>query len=527
MRTVSHLLFAFAVILFPGCHNEAPPSYQNSIRINIPTDPPTLNPIEAHDSISLILSLALFDALMRKDLSGKITHSIAKTHSVSTDGKTYTFYLRDAQWSNQQPVTANDFVYTLQQILSPSSYAVTGYLYYPIKNAKKVKQGLVPINELGVKAIDPKTLVIELEHPTPYLLELFCTLFPVAEKIEQQHPKWAHKPSTFIGNGPFILQEWTPYSHITLKKNPLYWDKKAVQLKQVSISIVQDPGTELAMFEDHELDWAGPPFSLALPTDALDTLREQHQLYTDKTDSSYFYLLNTKIPPLSSKKVRHAMARVINRKSLIDHLVKGNQSPLTSFIPHHITGRKDPLFEDAEILQAKNLYNQGILELKEKKISPIPLTLIYNTSLGHHKIAQYVQEAWVSDLGMDVLLQNMEWKVFLSKINQADFMIARMGILPEFQDPIAFLAPFAQQGDYAKITQFSDPVFDQLLEKAKMEVDEKKRLGYLLRAEEILMEQMPIIPIYNHTESYIKNPKLQGVQLTPPVRGDLKWAYFE
>lgn len=523
MRTLGFFIVAF---LAAGCSE--PANEKQHLRANLSTEPPSLNPYLEHDNISHLVVSALFDALVRVNPEGDLVPSIAERYTVSENKQVYTFYLRDSFWNNGSPLTAEDFAYTLKTILSPNSISPSASTYYVIKNAQEVQKGLLPIEDLGVSVVDSKTLKITLKHPAPYFLDIVSNLYPVSKTLIETDPDWHHHAGDrFVSNGPFLLKNWQHHSLIELIKNPTYWDADQVRLEKVTLTMVAEPSTQLAMFDEKELDWAGPPFGSPLLIDALPTLEKEGRLNTDLILASYFYLLNTKHPLLANKKIRKALAYAIDREKLTSLLLKGEQLPLTSIVPKDLSTKTAPLFPDGDSEKARELLKEGLSELGMTLKELSPITIIYNTDLGHHLVAQYVQEIWNRELGIRCSLQNMEWKVFLDRLNHCDFEIARSGTIADFRDPVTFLDLMRFDNPYLECTNFNSPEFLVVMEKIDKETNIEKRQQLVIEAEKILAEEMPLIPIYNHTQSYLKNPNLKQVGLKGTQRGDIKWAYFE
>ncbi len=527
------LCFLLVFLLISGCHS---PEYMSRkpgdqlLVLNMFSEPPTLDPGKASDATSVMILHMLFEGLTRIEDSGTPEPAIAESIDISEDGRTYTFHLRDSMWSDGAHVTAHDFEFAWKRVLSPTFPSDFAYQLYVIKNGQAAKEGKIPLEEVGVRAEDAQTLIVELEQPTPYFLEtlvLPCYL-PVPQHIVVSDPSWAFEAGPqYVSNGPFTLDRWTHHSEIKVLRNPLYWDAKEVRLNAIVLLMVEDVNTELNLFEDGAIDWAGKPVSMGLPTDALTALKRSGRLEESSMAATYFYLINTTKPPFNNSKLRRALAYAIDRQVIIDNIVQGGEEVATGLVPPSISGRKEVYVEDHNVKEAKRLFKEALSELGMRRNELPSISLIYNTSEGHHKIAQAVQQQWYDVLGVRVELQNLEWKVYLDKVQHKNYDIARMSWIASFNDPITFLDMFKHEDDSINMTGWYHPSYTRLLEQSIRNSDPVARLQQLADAEKLLMQEMPVIPIYHLTNSYMHNPKLKGVYLSPIGYIDFKRAYFE
>ncbi|GED71441.1 oligopeptide-binding protein OppA [Brevibacillus reuszeri] len=493
------------------------------LRMNMHSEPPTADPALAEDSTSGALLRATFDGLTRINEDGKPHESVAEKVDVSEDGLTYTFHLRDSKWSNGDAVTAKDFEYAWKRALDPKLGSTYAYQLYYLKNAEEYNMGKAKADEVGVKAQDDKTLVVTLKNPTPFFLELtaFYTYFPVNQKVVESDAKWAGEAKSHVGNGPFKIDTWEHKSKLVLAKNDNYWDKDAVKLDKIDFSMVEDENTELSMFDNGDLDWAGAPMS-ALPTDAVPALKDSGKMETRAIAGTYMYKFNTEKAPFNNAKIRKAFAYAIDRKSIIDNVTQTNQEPAMGLVPPTMAVATSPYFKDNDAETAKKLLEEG---MKEEGITKMPtLTLSFNTSEGHKKIAEAIQDQWKKVLGVDVKLENKEWKVFLDDMHQGKFQIARSSWTGDYNDPYTFLDLFKNKKGSNNDTNWENPKYQELLNKSALEKDPEKRKQILAEAEAIFMDEMPAAPIYYYTHSYVKSDKVKGVVLDGLGFVDWKWA---
>ncbi len=495
--------------------------------LNIFTEPPSLDPGKTTDASSITILIMLYEPLMRRSPQDVPEPGVAKSYEVSEDGKTYTFHLRESKWSNGDPVTAHDFEYAWKRVLNSKFPGDLAYELYVLVGAQEAKEGKTSMDNVGVKAMDDLTLVVNLVNPTPYFLELLqipCFL-PLHRASVVDNPDWAMEAGpNYIGNGPFKMESWTHHNELIVVKNPLYWDASAVKLAKIELLMVEDSNTELALFEDKAIDWAGKPVSMGLPTDSMPALLAEGKVEFHPVAGTYYYFLNTLKPPFTNVNIRRAFAYALDRKSIATNIGQSGEEPATCIVPPPLTLQDQECFEDDNVEEARRLFKLGLKELGMTKQQLPPIYLSYNTGEGHHKIAQAVQQQWNNAFGISVTLKNLEWKVYLDKMERGDFTIGRMSWLASYNDAYTFLDMFKHSNGYIR---WSDPEYNELLNQALKETDSSKRRDLLKEAERILIDQMPAIPVYFLTNSFMKNPRLQGAYISPIGEVDFKRAYFE
>ncbi|MBU8725269.1 MULTISPECIES: peptide ABC transporter substrate-binding protein [Bacillus] len=506
---------------------------KTTLNVNISTEPFSLHPGLANDSTSGSVIRQTFEGLTRINAEGKPENAMASDIKTSADGKTYTFTLRDAKWSNGDPVTAEDFEYAWKWALDPKNESQYAYQLYYIKGAEAANKGEAKVADVGIKAKDKKTLVVELENPTPFFTELtaFYTYMPVNKKVAEKNKNWyTNAGENYVSNGPFVLSQWKHGGTITLEKNNEYWDKDTVKLKKINMSMIKDTNTELSMFQKGELDWAGSPTG-NLPTESLQKLKKDGGLKIQTIAGIYNYKFNTEVKPLNNANIRKALAYSINRQAIVDKITQGEQVPAMAIVPPTMEGftdNKTGYFKDHDVDTAKKLLEKGAKELGYKSVSDLPaLKLSYNTDEAHQKIAQAIQEMWKKDLGLKVELDNSEWNVYIDKIHSGDYQIGRMGWLGDFNDPVNFLELYKDKDGGNNDTGWESKEYKQLLNDSAKETDKTKREEMLKKAEEIIINDMPIAPIYFYTQLWVQDPKLKGVVVSGLGDVQYKWAHFE
>lgn len=501
------------------------PSKQE-LRLNLHSEPPTLDPRKAVDTVSVNVVKLCFEGLTRMSKGTQVELALAQAVDISPDQRVYTFTLRDALWSDGHEVTAYDFEKSWKKMLDPTFPCPFGIELYRIKNGRRAKENLCALDEVGIQAIDAKTLRVELEHPVPYFLSALAThlFYPTPSHVVEQSENWIKE--NYVSNGPFRLTEWKHYESISVVKNENYWDKEAVKLEKIHLLMVEDLSTELAMYENHEIDWAGFPFT-TISEDALPTLSREGKIERVELAGTYYYLFNTQRFPLNNVHIRRALALAINRQNIVDHVTLAGQTPAMALVPPLLWDHRESYFKDDDSEEAKRLFALGLEELKISREDLPPFTISYNTYSGHHKIAQTIQQCWKQTFGIPVKLENKEWKVFLDELNSRDFFIARMGSLASIKDPTAFLDHYRYPEDSNNFPRWTNAQFSDLLDRADLALDNEERMLLLERAQEILIEEMPLIPLYFYTGSFLKRPYVKGVQFSEIHDVDFKCAYVE
>ncbi len=509
------IYFLLIALLFVGCTKKETPVSKQTVHLSIQAEPATLDPRKARDLDSHVILHMLFCGLVRETVDGTIEPSLAEKIEITEDGTQFIFHLRKTNWSNGKPLTANDFVFSWSSLLDPHFVSDVAYHLYPIQNAKRVKLGELPASSLGVSAPNDQTLCVQLEKPTPYFLNLLTlpAFSPISEEIVRSNPNWALQPNTLISNGPFKVQNWRHADQLQLLKNGQYWESNVVQLEGVDLSVVT-PDTALRLFEEKKLDWMGSPLS-TLPVDAITKLKDVKK---NPFLATGFCRLNVLHDPISSVQLRRALALSINRTAIVEHLLKGGQTVATSLVPKEM-GLGAGYFD-----QNLNLARSLMQELT----TPVsPIVISYYNNERNALIAQTLQRQWQENLNLNVEIEAVEPKVFFQKISQKKYQIAIGSWTADFNDPINFLEVFKSKDNGTNNTGWENQEYIELLNRSALCNNKEERKQILRRAEEILMDEMPIIPIYHFALNYVKNEKLSNVYLSPQGHLDLRTASFK
>jgi oligopeptide transport system substrate-binding protein len=522
-------LIPFFLLTCTACKKSESRENQNSstLRISSESDPQTLDPRRVRDLPTATVIHMLYEGLMRNQVDGQPSPAMAESVTLSSDQKTYTFKLRSSAWSDGQPVTAYDFEQTWKSLLHPQFPSPNAYQFYSIKGAQAAKEGQAPSENIGIHAKDDTTLVVELEQPTPYFLHLTATHFyyPTHPSLRKQLTDSSSlSDSQIVTNGPFKLDTWHRHNELTAIPNPHYWDKTNVHLDRIVLVVLDNP-TALQLFKRDELEWTGSPLS-TLSTDALASLKEQGQLEIMPAAGVYLFRINTEHPPFNHAKMRQAFALSLNRADLVEHVLQGNQEPAFGIIPPSFI-KSEPFFADHSIPRARQLFQEALID-QSLTLETFPQVSIYYASGERaHKIAQVAQQQWKENLGIEVSLKSTESKVYFERLKNHDYHLGIGTWFADFRDPISFLEIFKLKNNGTNNTQWENPAYIALIDQSSKSTQATEREGYLKEAEKIIMQDMPIIPLFYASYNYLKNPSVKGVYFSELGYLDFKNAYLE
>ncbi len=519
------------VVLFSLLGCGSPKSHERieksqTIRLNISDDPQSLDPRTARDLSSFTVARMLFEGLTRISKEEKAELALAESVAISSDQKTYTFYLKESRWTNGDVLKASDFAYAWKKVLSPEFLSDAAFQLYVIKNAKSVKEGTVSLDRVGIEVIDDRTLRVSLEHPIPYFMELIAMpiFFPVNQKVDESNPQWAEKVESYVGNGPFKLAEWRHRDHLVVTKNGLYWDVSQVELEKIELLMIKEE-TAYKMFEKGELDWIGSPLGI-LPLDTLQELRQEKRLQTKEMLGTCFLRSNVEKPPFNNTKMRRAFALAINRQEIVDHVTQGNQLPAMGLVPACLKEDLSAYFKDGDVEGARALFKEALSDLGMTEGALPKISLLYLAGERNHLLMQVLQQQWFEAFGVWVELNGIEGKVYYDKVSKRDYQLASGSWIADFNDPINFLEVFKYKNGGSNNTLWENLEYTRLLNESSGVTHTEKRLALLERSERILMEEMPIIPIFYYTMLYVNQSDVKDVVLSSLGSIDFKWAYI-
>lgn len=523
---VRSLFAAFIIFLLLGCQKREDPT-PKVVKVNLGDEPHTMDPRRARDPNDQILMKLFFDGLTRIHEGDEPKLSVAKSIEVSADGKLYKITLKKTYWTSGDLVKASDFAYAWRSLLHPDFPSDNAYQLYLLKNAKEIKEGKLDPSQLGVRVLSDDQLEVELTHKAPYFLELLAApfFFPIHQETDQINPHWASAQKSFVSNGPFALTLWHHHDQISARKHPNYWDAAAVQLEGVDLFMVENQ-TALHLFERGELHFAGSPLGI-LPIDALSELKTRHNLGAKPRAETSFLRVNVDDALLQDQKIRKALALAIDRKAIVEHVTRAGELVASRLVPPSMELKKAPYFGDGEKGEATRLFEEALLEQNLTRADFEALTYTYINSDRSHLIAQAIQDQWKGVLGISIELEAIERKVFFDRMAKRTYQMAFCSWGADFHDPINFLEVFQYRDQSTNNTGWHEPSYCELLEKAKSMIDPKERRSALKQCETILMEQMPIIPIFHYAMLYAQDKRLEGLVLSSMGNLDFKWAHLQ
>ena len=479
------------------------------------TEPQSLDPQIATGVPEHHIITSVMEGLVGKDRKTLMPiPAVAESWEVSDNLKVYTFHIRkNALWSNGDPHTAHDYVWSWWRALQPALGNLYAYMLFPIDKAQQYYEGEIEsFDQVGVKALDDYTLQITLGNPTPYFLQLLdhYSLFPVhqatIEKFgaaDERGTRWTYE-GNLVGNGPFALSDWKINRRIVVEKNPLYWDAENVKLNRIIFYPTENVTTEERMFRAGQLHVTND-----IPADKIDVYRTKKNpaLHLAPYLGVYFYRVNINTPHLSDRRVRRALAMSIDRESLTRNIVKAGETPAYAITPPGTIGyqppqelRFDP--EGAKQLLADAGYPNG---------EGFPATeILYNTNEAHKKIAVAIQQMWKKHLNVDIQLLNQEWKVYLASESAGQYQVSRAGWIGDYVDPNNFLDMFLCGGGNNR-TGWCNEEYDRLiLEVAPAMKSHEERLAIFAKAEKMLLDDMPVLPIYIYASKRLIDPSVKN-----------------
>lgn len=501
-------IFCALSLLMVGCTCKETKCPKEIYKIATESDPLTLDPRFARDLHSINMLHNLFEGLFKQDKEGKICLALCSSYEVFDGGKSYRFRLRDSKWSNGDTVKASDFAYAWLSILEPDSTSPYAHQFYCIAGARDFKEGRGKKEDVQIIAENDRLLIIHLEKPLAHFVELCTThpFLPVNQRVAEENANWCQDPKTFVCNGPFLLSEWQKQQKMVLEKNRAYWLSDKVRLDTVEIYTMNNE-TALHLFENKELNWVGSPLG-TIPIDARGGLADQ--LIVNDSAGTHFLRVNVTKEPLNDKNLRHALSLALNRQLIIDRVVKGKQKEAKGLVPgfFDLKTPEDTAY-NPEI--AQKLYS----DFKECYPEPFFLSILYSNSEVNHRIAQVLQQNWKEVLGLEVELKPCESKGFFHTLQSKEYDLAIGSWYADVFDPSDFLDIFKEGAAATNNTGWENGEYKALLDLSSIELDQSTRREILSQAQNILIEEMPLIPIYHATFLHLECGDVKGVTLSP------------
>ena len=454
----------------------------------------------------------LLEGLVNQDANGKTVPGVAESWE-TTDNKTFIFHLRkDAKWSNGDPVTADDFVYSFKRAVDPAT--ASPYSWYlemtTMVNAADIIAGKKDKETLGVKALDANTLEVNLETPVPYFVKMMghTTVKPVHRAtVEKWGDQWT-KPEHFVGNGAYVVDKWTVNERLVMKRNPYYWDNAHTVIDQVTYLPIENQVAEMNRFLSGEIQ-----MTYELPLEHFKRLKKEYPESVNVKGNlcTYYYGFNNQKAPFDDVRVRKALSYAIDRDIIANAILGQGQKP-AYFMTPEITADFNPempaygkLTQKERIAEAKKL----LAEAGFDKSHPLEFTLLYNTSENHKKIATAIQSMWKQALGVNITLENQEWKTFLDTRREGNYDVTRAGWCGDYNEASSFLS-LMQSNNSSNDQKYHSAEYDAVMDKALNAKTDEEREALYVEAEKLLARDMPIAPIYQYVTSRLVSPQLGG-----------------
>jgi len=482
------LAAGLALWLLLGCGPVGGSPPPGELRINLATEPPTLDWAIATDGTSFKLIEQLMRGLTQMGPDLRPRPALAERWEVSEDGRVYTFHLReDVVWSDGVPLHADQFSYAWRRLLAPETAAEYAYFLYPVKNARAFNRGEISDpRQLGIRAPGPYTVEVELEKPLIYFpsLTTFMVTFPARRDLIEAHGATWTEPEHMESLGPFVLEEWIHEYRVVLRRNERYYGSAAGVERLVGF-MVAERSTALVLFEQGLLD------IVELPPLEIRRYRERQSYVTHPLLRGYYYGFNTRLPPFDDARVRRAFAMAIDR-SEFPRVLQGGELPAGYWVPPGMPYHNPDIGLAFDPEAARALLREAGLDASQLA----PIRVVYNTDQTHKLVAEKVQAQWSQHLGVEVELENREWKVFLRELNANPPPVYRLGWGADFPDPDNFMNLFTSYSDNNH-SGWGNPRYDALVERAAREADPERRQRLYDEAQRILCEEeVPIVPLF-------------------------------
>ncbi|HDR5267415.1 peptide ABC transporter substrate-binding protein [Bacillus cereus] len=522
-RKKSHLMVMALVtsLLLTACNNKADKSdievKKQVLNVTVSEEIPSLDTVKTTDGTSAHVMQNIFEGLYVLNDQDQPTPAIAKSFKRSEDGKKYTFDLRkDAKWSNGDNVTANDFMFAWKRAINPETASQYASMLFYVKNAKEINKGAMSLDELGVTVINDYKLEVELEQPIPYFLQLLALpiYLPQHESfLKEQGNNYALEPSNLIYNGPFVLEKWKHEQEFQLKKNATYWDQKKVKLDEINFHIVKDTMTAVNLYEAGDLD------RVPINSQVVDKYKGNKELHMSSDPGIAMLRFNEKNTALANKKVRQSISLALNKDDFVAHFINNGAKPASGLVSvGHVneeTG-KDFRKENGDLSlydlqKAKKIWEEA---KKELGVGEVNLEFLTFEQDNAKRMAEYIKgdlEKYLHGLTIQIKQQPFKQKLQLEQTGDYDITMANWG--PDYKDPISYLELFTTGNPNNKMN-YSNVRYDELIKKAKTDfvLDREKRWEALREAEQVLLEDAAVAPLYHIGSAYVQKEYVKGIE---------------
>lgn len=498
------LVLALTACNFGNSTQSGPAGGNNKTLVMTDTaEPPSLDVSKSTDVVSSRVLNNVMEGLMSFDKEQKPQPAIASAPpKVSADKLTYTFNLRDSKWSDGKPVRAQDFEYSWLRNLDPKTKSEYAFIMFPIKNAEEYNAGKAKKEDVGIKALNDKTLEVTLKSPIPYFtgLAAFGTYQPQRQDIVEKHgDKYSKEANTNVYNGPFVLSEWKHDASLTMTKNPQYWDKDKVKLDKIEVKIIKEIASGLNLYNTNKVD-----FTL-LSQEFADTFKDKPDRTVLKELSSWYMEVNHQQKFFQNKKIREALNYAIDKKTLVDGIMKNGSQPSGALVPPSINATLDTKFRDVspstpkyDPAKAKQLYQEGLKELGMTK-QPKTFELVGDDTDTAKKSMEYIKEQLRTNMGFEIKVAAVPFKQRLDRGKNQQFDLLMGGWNGDYNDPQTFTELFLKDSTYNR-GKWVNAEYDEIVKKSATNPNIQERLNDQVKAEKILVDDTAIVPLYYRSQ---------------------------
>ncbi|SCG82086.1 peptide/nickel transport system substrate-binding protein [Proteiniborus sp. DW1] len=504
------------------------------LRYNWGAEPPDLDPQTSTDQVSFWIINAVYEGLVRTQPDGTTPKGsgLAEDWTISDDELTYTFKLRDAQWSDGTPITAYDFEYAWFRAIEPETAAEYAYQFYHIKGAEEYNTGAITDrSQVGIKALDDKTLEVELVRPTPFFIGLtsFITYIPAQKAaVEAFGEEFASSPDKMVYSGPFVIELWEHEQKLNLAKNPNYWDADTVKLERIEGDMITDNNTRINLYDTGGLDVTG------VPTEFLEKYKDTPEFGTAADATTWYVQFNCEDEYFSNLNIRKAFAYASNNQEYVDKVMADGSIVAGGLTPPLLAGKDGKDFAENrghvslpyDPKKAKEHFEEGLKELGiTREEFQKNASFIAGDSTWHQRTSQAYQQMWKDALGVELAIENMTFAMRLERYNQKDYSISLAGWGGDYNDAMTFMDLFVTGGGNND-AYYSNPDYDAAIKRA-MEGEGDERIDAMLEAEKLLAKDVPIHPFYHPARIYVQREYVKGIaRFAVGADTEFKWAYI-
>ncbi|MBR9912915.1 MAG: peptide ABC transporter substrate-binding protein [Gammaproteobacteria bacterium] len=516
-------------LIAPQAGAEALDFEARRINLAMSQEPPDLNSITSTDAVSGLVLDHVLQGLMTYNQQRQLVGGVAERWQLRDDGAT--FWLRpQARWSDGRPVTAADFVFAWQQAVAPGSGSEYAFILFPIRNAQAINRGQMPVTELGVKAIDAHTLEVQLHQPCPYFLDLtaFRTYYPLRSDFYQaQQGKYGAEAANLLFNGPFMLTEWIHGASLKMQKNPHYWDRASIWLEHIDVPyITEDPNAHMNLYRDQKIAMVD-----GLGSDSLEGALQSRMQIKSFLDGAIFYLEFNHVPGrvTANRHLRKAIQSVLNTDDLVYKVIGSpGTHPAYTIFPRWMQGHRDLFTREyppsRPVLDAARGRHYMELARQELGLAQLPaINLLADDSPGGQKVTQFLQTLLQQSLGLEVRVDMQIFKQRLAKMSAGDFDLVIAGWGPDYNDLLTYGDLFYSENMNNR-GRYNSADYDHWVRVAQASLQPELRMQAFAAMQDLLFEDVIVVPLYERGRTYVQHPRLQGV-VRRAIGGDPNFNY--